>query len=266
MRPSAAAQGPSRRSSASTRARSPTSRIAQPSSLAARKAPSTALCGAKSPPMASTAIGMTRALAIGRAPRTVLDGRRRAGAGRTGGSGMQAQLLARRRRARSRRRGVAGERRLRAFSLPSITCRPRYWPQLGQARCGSLTSPQFGQVDMAGISSASCARRLSRRALEWRRFGFGMVVEPLQISSPGIGTDSTESVLISLRAGSSARRGTPNGGPPWVSAQEQAPSFRSAPHSGQSPLQSSRQSGFIGTLSWSCSIRMGSVSRTSSSM
>src|SRR3954451_17322279 len=55
MRPSG---DPRRRSSASTRARSPTRRIEEPSSRAARKAPSTALCGAKSPPMASTAIGM----------------------------------------------------------------------------------------------------------------------------------------------------------------------------------------------------------------
>ena len=49
---------PSFLSSASMRARSPTRRIGQPSSVAARNAPSTADCGAKSPPMASIAIGM----------------------------------------------------------------------------------------------------------------------------------------------------------------------------------------------------------------
>jgi len=65
------------------------------------------------------------------------------------------------------------------FSVPSITWRPRYCPHFGQARCGTFASPQLGQVEMAGWASASCARRLSRRALEWRLFGFGMVVEPL---------------------------------------------------------------------------------------
>jgi hypothetical protein len=34
---------------------------------------------------------------------------------------------------------------------------------------------QFGQVDVCGWRSASCARRLRVRALEWRRFGLGMI-------------------------------------------------------------------------------------------
>src|SRR5215216_2597872 len=34
---------------------------------------------------------------------------------------------------------------------------------------------QFGQVDVCGWRSASCARRLRVRALEWRRFGLGII-------------------------------------------------------------------------------------------
>ena len=58
----------------------------------------------------------------------------------------------------------------------SITSRPLYCPQWGQTRCGSLGSWQLGHSAKAGFCRASWARRFWVRALECRRFGFGMVV------------------------------------------------------------------------------------------
>jgi len=47
---------------------------------------------------------------------------------------------------------------------------------LGHARCGNLGSWQLGHSARDWLVSESCARRLEVRALEWRLFGFGMVV------------------------------------------------------------------------------------------
>src|ERR1700689_3551185 len=47
-------------------------------------------------------------------------------------------------------------------------------PHLGQALCGSLRSWQLGHSEVVMPVSASCERRLEVRALEWRRFGFGI--------------------------------------------------------------------------------------------
>ena len=44
----------------------------------------------------------------------------------------------------------------------STTCRPRYWPQCGQARCRTMASPHSGHGTVAGAVSASWARRLLR--------------------------------------------------------------------------------------------------------
>ena len=58
-------------------------------------------------------------------------------------------------------------------------------PHLGQALCGSLRSWQLGHSDVVMGVSASCERRLEVRALEWRRFGFGMA-DSFQAFSPAL--------------------------------------------------------------------------------
>lgn len=93
-------------------------------------------------------------------------------------------------RRRSRPEDLRAERAQRV-SLGSTTSRPRYSPQERQARCGSLISPQLGQEERAGSLKASWARRRSRRALEWRRLGFGIVDSPIVkvvLGFPGLGS------------------------------------------------------------------------------
>jgi hypothetical protein len=58
-------------------------------------------------------------------------------------------------------------------------------PHLGQALCGSLRSWQLGHSDVVIGVSASCERRLEVRALEWRRFGFG-IADSFQAFSPAV--------------------------------------------------------------------------------
>src|ERR1700692_534414 len=66
-------------------------------------------------------------------------------------------------------------------------------PHLGQALCGSLRSWQLGHSETVMGVSASCERRLEVRALEWRRFGFG-IADSFQAFSqtagPGIAGDA----------------------------------------------------------------------------
>jgi hypothetical protein len=59
-------------------------------------------------------------------------------------------------------------------SATSITSRPLYCPQLGQARCGSFGSWQFGHSAFTAGLSASWERRAEVRRFEWRRLGFGI--------------------------------------------------------------------------------------------
>jgi hypothetical protein len=62
----------------------------------------------------------------------------------------------------------------RYWAAVSMTSRPLYCPQLGHTRWGTFGSWQFGHSAWAGLRSASWARRFWVRALECRRFGFGI--------------------------------------------------------------------------------------------
>jgi hypothetical protein len=52
------------------------------------------------------------------------------------------------------------------------TERPRYWPQEGHTRCGTMGAEQLGHGIRFGASTLSCwARRMSRLLLVFRRLG-----------------------------------------------------------------------------------------------
>src|SRR6202050_3315900 len=133
-------------------------------------------------------------------------------------------------------------------------------PHLGQALCGSLRSWQLGHSETVMGVSASCERRLEVRALEWRRFGFGIADSFQAFSQATLSRYCRDAwaaawdrfqfyVFILLRRSASAvhRAST------WLASQAQTSLFRFSPQRGQSPLQSSRQSALAGRESNTCS-------------
>lgn len=63
-----------------------------------------------------------------------------------------------------------------------MTCVPLYVPQFKQVWCGGFGSWHCGHTDRLGAADffrRQLARRMSRRDLECRCFGFGMVVPHL---------------------------------------------------------------------------------------
>src|SRR6185295_11944705 len=133
-------------------------------------------------------------------------------------------------------------------------------PHLGQTRCGMRGSRQFGQSVVWGTRKASCARRLAVRALECRRFGFGIITPFLVRHKKTQKAQRKSFVLFVPLPGYikfliSAQRGSVS-----FVVQLQSPLFLSAPHSGQMPLQSSRQSMRVGTASKICSFTISSTS------
>src|SRR6185436_10968873 len=121
-------------------------------------------------------------------------------------------------------------------------------------------SRQFGQSVVWGTRKASCARRLPVRALECRRFGFGIITPFLDHHKKTQKAQRNHFVLLCLFVSyikflRAAQRGSVS----FVS-QLQLPVFLSVPHSGQIPLQSSRQSMRVGTASKTCSFTISSTS------
>ena len=97
-------------------------------------------------------------------------------------------------------------------------------PAVGAHLVGALGSWHCGHSPSWTGASASCVRRLAVRVFEWRRFGLGIVVsfnERFQARQAGI---------------------FPRG------SHAQVVVFRFAPHTGHRPWQSSRHSGFIGSI------------------
>jgi hypothetical protein len=69
--------------------------------------------------------------------------------------------------------------------------RPRYVLQVGQAWCGRVGAPQFGQVFTLATLMPCVARRLSRRAFEVFRLGTAMAA-PECTERPTRGRSSPE--------------------------------------------------------------------------
>src|SRR5665213_3586287 len=63
-----------------------------------------------------------------------------------------------------------------AASFTSRTARPLYSPHLAQARWGSFFSWQLGHSERPTAVRKSWERRSAVRRVEWRLFGFGMVL------------------------------------------------------------------------------------------
>src|ERR1043165_9199415 len=130
-------------------------------------------------------------------------------------------------------------------------------------------SRQFGHKVVCGTRKASCARRLSRRALECRRLGFGIITPfyKLQIAdfqlpiikffNRQLAIGNWQFYFNFLRA---AQRGSIS-----LVTQLHSPVFLSGLHSGQMPFQSSRQSMRVGTASKTCSFTISSTSIASPS-
>src|ERR1051325_4530682 len=122
-------------------------------------------------------------------------------------------------------------------------------------------SRQFGHKVVWGTRKASCARRLSRRALECRRLGFGIITPfcklPIADFNWQLEIGNWQFYFKFLRA---AQRGSIS-----LVTQLHSPVFLSMPHSGQMPLQSSRQSMRVGTASKTCSFTISSTSIASPS-
>jgi hypothetical protein len=106
-------------------------------------------------------------------------------------------------------------------------------------RCGAFGSWHCGHRPVVAARSESCVRRFAVRVLECLRFGLGIV--------------SRQSPVVDLRSAdlrsatcfnplSGASRGSSN-----PIAHEHVPVLRFVPHCGQSPAQSSRHNGFIGS-------------------
>ena len=112
--------------------------------------------------------------------------------------------------------------------VASVICSPLYVPQDGQARCDSTGSLHFGHfVTFAGWILKFDARRRSRRMLLVRFFG----------------TPTASSFVFSCdRYSFTFLRPAQRGSGTWRS-QPHSRSFRLAPHTGQSPLQPSAQTG-----------------------
>src|SRR5215510_1511232 len=121
-------------------------------------------------------------------------------------------------------------------------------------------SRQLGHNVVWGTRKASCARRLSRRALECRRLGFGIITPFYVRHKKAQKAQRKAFVLFVLLCGyfkflRAAQRGSISSVTHWHS-----PVFLSVPHWGQMPLQSSRQSMRVGTASKICSFTISSTS------
>src|ERR1700735_177486 len=106
-------------------------------------------------------------------------------------------------------------------------------PHLGQALWGSFRSWQLGHSERPIGVSASCARRLEVRALEWRRFGLGisnsfLAVDPHPdtsvVTNRGPGGSSNYVFIRLARSESAAHRGSTG-----AASQVHDSEFRSRP-------------------------------------
>src|SRR5215203_18228 len=124
-------------------------------------------------------------------------------------------------------------------------------------------SRQFGHSVVCGTRKASCARRLSRRALECRRLGFG-IITPYgnghnEAQKAQKGSVKHLCFLCDFVGYVKFFRAAQRGSMSFV-RHLHSPVFLSTPHSGQMPLQSSRQSMRVGTASKTCSFTISSTS------
>src|ERR1044072_1025163 len=127
-------------------------------------------------------------------------------------------------------------------------------------------SRQFGHSVVWGTRKASCARLLAVRALECRRLGFG-IITPLNSCHKEAQKAQARFLpglcflcllwpsQVSVKFFSAAQRGSIS-----FVTQLHSPVFLSVPHSGQMPLQSSRQSMRVGTVNKICSFTISSTS------
>src|SRR5512135_1965609 len=127
------------------------------------------------------------------------------------------------------------------FSMISNILLPLYVPQLAQARWGCLNSLHSGHWPRFGVCPFQLALLLSLLALECLCVGFANL-SSFHFSKKFLSASSLGSISFL--------------------SQSHCPAFRSVPHFGQMPLQSSLQRGFICSFRSTCSF---SSSRRSSS-
>ena len=122
-------------------------------------------------------------------------------------TGRPARLI---RRHRPRSRAATGPWRSSSGSgirwgLP----RPRYWPQLAQARCGSLTSPQFGHSEVGGVGAGTRLLETALRVAEASHAASGVEDGAQRSGGRSIGP-AWLSASTRWRSGSRSRRGGPS--------------------------------------------------------